>query len=274
MEYPSICDGSDATVISTRSCTIAMERFASPITYDVNGLIDQYGMGLAQGDLIVAVVSTINDKGEGPVSEVNTEGELAQTVPAAPPSAPYRGIGTSDNQLDVEWGFLTTGAENGGSSIVSYSLEVDDGAGGSFIEIIGGSPLSAPYTLNSKIVTTAVASGATYQVRYRAYNVHGWGDYSPTGSITAATVPDATDEPSLAIVGTDVQISWSEPSDTGGTGVAITSYKIEILLADGSYREDTANCDGTDSTIVAATSCTIPMSTLTSTDATTGFSFA
>lgn len=169
---------------------------------------------------------------------------------------------------------MTESGDNGGSAIISYSLEVDDGAGGSFIEIVGGSPLSAPYTLNSKVVTTAVASGATYRVRYRTYNVHGWGDYSPEGSITAATVPDSTDEPSLTISGTDVLISWTAPSDTGGAGVAITQYKIELLLTDGTYREDTTNCDGTDSAVVAAASCSIPMATLTSTDPVSGFSYA
>lgn len=54
-------------------------------------------MGLARGELIVAVVSALNDKGEGPASDPNVVGELAQTVPAAPANAPYRGVGTSDN---------------------------------------------------------------------------------------------------------------------------------------------------------------------------------
>lgn len=38
----------------------------------------------------------------------------------------------------------------------------------------------------------AVASGATYRVRYRARNVHGWSTaYSPELTIIAATVPSA-----------------------------------------------------------------------------------
>jgi hypothetical protein len=54
-----------------------MLRFNSPTSYDVNGLVDEYGMDLAQGDLIVAIVAAVNAKGEGPASEANTEGELA-----------------------------------------------------------------------------------------------------------------------------------------------------------------------------------------------------
>lgn len=234
-EYPSICDGSDPTVLAARSCRVPMARFSSVTSYDVNGLIDEYGMGLSQGDLIVAVVSAVNSKGVGPASEANSVGELAQLPPAAPTTAPTRGAGTSDGQLDVGWAFLTLDSETGGSAVVSYALDVDDGAGGSFNEIVGGSPTTNPYTLNSKIVTTAIASGATYRARYRAYNVHGWGAYSPIGTIAAATTPAATPEPTLSIVGTGVEISWPEPGDTGGDGVPLTSYRVELLLTDGTY---------------------------------------
>lgn len=175
--------------------------------------------------------------------------------------------------MDIGWAFLTESSETGGSAIISYGLEVDDGAGGSFNEIVGGSPTTDPYTLNSKVVTTAIASGATYRARYRAYNVHGWGEYSPIGTITAASMPAATSEPTLSIVGTGVQISWSEPSDTGGDGIQLTSYRVELLLPDGTYAQDLVNCDGTDPTIVAARACTIPMATLTSSDPSTGFSY-
>lgn len=272
-EYPSICDGSDPLVLATRSCRIPMARFSEPTSYDVNGLIDEYGMGLAQGELIVAVVSAVNAKGAGPPSEANVVGELAQRPPAAPLSAPSRGSGSSDGQLDIEWAFLTSSSETGGSPILSYALEVDDGAGGNFNEIVGGSPSTDPYTLNSKVVTTAIVSGAAYRARYRAYNVHGWGEYSPIGTITAASTPAAASEPTLSIVGTGVQISWSQPSDTGGDGIPLTSYRVELLLPDGTFAQDLVNCDGTDPAIVAARACTIPMATLTSTDPSSGFAY-
>jgi hypothetical protein len=103
--------------------------------------------------------------------------------------------------------------------------------------------------------------------------VHGWGPYSPVGTIIAATEPDAPDEPTLSVTGTDVVISWSEPANTGGTAIAITAYKIELPLADGTYKEDLVSCDGSQAAIVAALSCTIPMTTLTSNDASTGFGY-
>ena len=59
------------------------------------------------------------------------------------------------------WEFLPASAD-GGSDILSYGLEIDDGAGGDFNPVAGGSPEIAPYTLNSKLVTTAILSGHTY----------------------------------------------------------------------------------------------------------------
>ena len=136
----------------------------------------------------------------------------------------------------MQWDFITeataTGGD-GGSPILSYSLEIAEGAG-SFVVVCGGSPLTNPYTLNSIVYTTAISSGATYKMRYRTYNVHGWSDYSPEGTIVASTVPDPPDEPSLTMSGSDVLISWTPPADTGGTGIVITDYLIEILLPDGS----------------------------------------
>lgn len=104
--------------------------------------------------------------------------------------------------------------------------------------------------------------------------MHGWGPYSPVGTIIAATEPEAPDEPTLTVSGTDVVISWSEPADTGGTGIAITAYKIELPLSDGTYKEDLVSCDGSQAALVAALSCTMPMTTLTSDDASTGFGYA
>jgi hypothetical protein len=169
---------------------------------------------------------------------------------------------------------LTGATENGGSDILSYGLNIDDGAGGAFVQVVGELPQTAPYTLNSHTITTAINSGLSYRLTYKAYNVHGWGPDSPIATVIAATLPDPPLAPSLSVVGTNVQITWAAPTNTGGTNVAITAYRIEVQLADGTAREDTTNCDGTQATIVSNAQCSIPMATFTSTDANTGFSFS
>ena len=75
-------------------------------------------------------------------------------------------------------------------------------------------------------------------------------------------MPAAPAEPALSIVGTDVQIAWAAPLNTGGSGIAITQYRVELKLRDGvTFKEDTVTCTGTG--IVAPASCVIPMATLT-----------
>lgn len=91
------------------------------------------------------------------------------------------------------------------------------------------------YTLNSLIITSNIGSGLTYRLKYRAGNIHGWGDFSDVAYILAATVPSApTGEPQTSVlVGeTDVTISWQAPANLGGENVPITFYKVEILMLD------------------------------------------
>jgi hypothetical protein len=134
---------------------------------------------------------------------------------------------TSTNQLEVLWDFLTHSDANGGSPILSYGLELSDD-GGSYVVVAGVDPVNAPYTLNSLVIKTAIKSGSTYKLKYRAYNVHGWGDYSTEGTLVASTIPDAPAAPTFAMDGTDVKISWTPPTDTGGLSIEIIAYKIEI----------------------------------------------
>lgn len=63
----------------------------------------------------------------------------------------------------------------------------------------------------------------------------GWSAFSPIGYILAATIPSSTNEPQTQIVGTDVQASWNEPTDTGGQNVAVISYLVEIQLSDSLF---------------------------------------
>ena len=186
-----------------------------------------------------------NAKGIGSFSALNSAGVLAQTPPLAPTTSPVGGSLTTESQLEISWAFLTGANQNGGSEILSYGLSIDDGAGGDFVQVVGELPATAPYTLNSQTITTAINSGLSYRLTYKAYNVHGWGPDSPIATVIAATLPDPPLAPTLSVVGSDVQITWAAPTNTGGTSVAITAYRIEILLTDGTIRQDTVNCDGT-----------------------------
>ena len=269
-EYPLLCDGSLPSVLSAGRCGIPMSAFTAPLSYDGLG-VSTGGLGLVRGDLIGAIVAATNAAGTGPYTVLNFAGVLAQTPPSAPPAAPIGGPATNEAELHVHWAFLAGSGDDGGSPVISYGLEVDDGAGGPYASAAGAAPLTSPYSLNSKLITTAIASGLTYRVRVRVYNLHGWGPYSPVGTIVAASLPDAPLAPTLTIVGVDVRISWSPPADTGGAGIPVTEYRVEIRLNGGTYKEPLATCDGSSSLIIAAAACIVPMSTLTSADPVSGF---
>jgi hypothetical protein len=62
-----------------------------------------------------------------------------------------------------------------------------------------------------------------------------------------------------AINGADVRITWELPA---GTVAPVSAYRVFIQQADGNFAEETASCDGSDATIVAARQCDVPLPTL------------
>jgi len=128
--------------------------------------------GLVQGDLIKASIAATNPRGEGKYSDLNTQGAEAKVAPHTPTVAPTRGSLTNDNQLEVQWEFVTDIYKAGGASILSYSLFIDDGNGGEFYEVDGDS--KSLYTLNSIVIQSGIASGATYRLKYKVKNIYGF----------------------------------------------------------------------------------------------------
>jgi hypothetical protein len=55
-------------------------------------------------------------------------------------------------------------------------------------------------------------------------------------------------------------IDWEAPS---GRGSQILGYKIFVRKSDLTYSTETMNCDGSKTTIISSTRCTIPLNTLT-----------
>jgi hypothetical protein len=75
--------------------------------------------------------------------------------------------------------------DTGLSAITSYELALETASG--WVTQVGGttgSYLGAAYSVASTLI-----SGQTYVVKVRAYNMWGWGTYSPTLDIQAAAIP-------------------------------------------------------------------------------------
>jgi 5,10-methenyltetrahydromethanopterin hydrogenase len=93
----------------------------------------------------------------------------------------------------------------------------------------------------------------------------GWGPFSTVLTVTPSAKPDQM----ATVVATnddqsgDVVMTWVIPSDNSSP---ITSYKIEFLDANALvWSQITTHCDGTNSAIMVAHQCTIPMAKFTAT---------
>ena len=112
---------------------------------------------------------------------------------------------------------------DGGSPLLSYNIQWDQGSGTIDTELIG---YSVPYLSLSYLVTSSVeglVNGATYKFRYRASNKFGWGEYSDISSILAATIPAQAASVETKIENKYVKVSWAYPNDSSAP---ILEYSI------------------------------------------------
>jgi len=251
------CDGADSGVKANAKCAIPMS-----VLRDTAGAFK-----LPRSTLILARVAASNILGFGTYSSNNTVGGSIQTLPAAPVGL-VSGSGTSSTIVEVTWSPLTTEEELGGLTsvvvITSYSLYWDMGTGADpFVELVG---YSAPYTASSfttdpSVPQQSVAEGTTYRFKVRAQNAQGWGPFSGTTSVLAASEPSqaamviVTDNAGLP----SVRITWSAPAENGSP---ITAYEIKIRTSNSAVYATTADCDGSASAVAAARYCDVLMATL------------
>lgn len=144
---------------------------------------------------------------------------LVQVQPAKPSGLIQRGELTSETQLHI---VFEAQDQDGGASIDFYAVEISDDSGATFLE--AGTPASSPATLtHSKIV-----SGQLLLLRYRCHNVHGFSEYSEVSAITAATVSQAPSGLKSVHEGSVIRFEWDALAFTGGNGVDISAYRVEI----------------------------------------------
>ena len=123
---------------------------------------------------------------------------------------------TATDQISVTYG-VTSPPADGGSPILSYSLEIDDGQGGSFTKLVG---FSSNSLLTSYTVTSGIEKGFEYRLRYRVKNAIGWSGYSPISFILAANVPDAPNKPTFSSYsGNTLTLDIQPSSDNGGSPI-------------------------------------------------------
>lgn len=99
-------------------------------------------------------------------------------VPRKPSSPPSTILSkTTSKSLFVQY---TTPDYDGGSDILTYELQMDDGKGGDFVSLIG---YEENYLKLTYIVEGNITKGKLYRFRYRTKNSVGWSLFSDTGFI-------------------------------------------------------------------------------------------
>ena len=155
-------------------------------------------------------------------------------APEAPdaPSAPTLTAGQT--WLEASW---TAPADNG-SAITGYDVHYRE---------TGGNWQDAGHTgTGTTKRITGLTADTAYEVRVRASNAEGTGDWSAAASArtdAAAEVPDAPSAPTLTAGQTWLEASWTAPADNGST---ITGYDVHYRETGGNWQN--ANHTGTATT--------------------------
>lgn len=90
---------------------------------------------------------------------------------------------------------------NGGSTVLGYEVQIDDGNTGEFRTVMG-STLDHPdqMSLETKVLVSGLTKGLVYRVRYRATNTIGAGQWSDIAFMRAAQVPIPPPSPYVSFV--------------------------------------------------------------------------
>lgn len=142
------------------------------------------------------------------------------SVPGKPSPAPVSDpAGTSVSAIKVK--FINTNADTGGTEILLYELQMDDGASGEFSTIFSSSQLTE-FT-----VTVGISRGKYYRFRYRARNIIGYSPYSDVSYLEAVDQP-ARPSPPTFVSATDDQIVIKIFESTDSQGRDVTAHEVWI----------------------------------------------
>jgi hypothetical protein len=157
---------------------------------------------------------------------------------------------TNESRVKVDYGPQSID-KNGGSPLLSYELQMDDGIGGNFTSMIGYETDSLETTFTVK--SEQIQSGSIFRFRYRTRNTNGWSLFSPISHIKAATIAVRPPAPTL-ILATAASISVNLFETTLDGGEIITGYELHINEGGAStvYRK-VITYDGFDTTHTIST---------------------
>ena len=193
---------------------------------------------IAVGETIVAVDAR-DSNGQSGNSKDLFKVTVITAETATAPDAPTGLSATADGQtqIDLSW---TAPSDDGGANITGYRIEVSTD-GSSWSDLVANTnSTSTSYT------HTGLTAGSNQHYRVSAINSEGAG----TASNVANADTDAPAKPSkptglsaTADGQTEIDLSWTAPSDDGGAD--ITGYRIEVSTDGSSWSDLVANTNST-----------------------------
>ncbi|HEY8109540.1 MAG TPA: fibronectin type III domain-containing protein, partial [Candidatus Nitrosotenuis sp.] len=191
--------------------------------------------GLTSGTAYTYKISAINAIGTGNASSEVSATPTTTSQPSTAPGTPsLSATAVSATQVNLSW----SAPSNGGSAITGYKIEYKSGSGSYSVLVANTASASTTYS------HTGLTSGTAYTYKISAINSIGTGNASsevsatPTTTSQPSTAPGTPSLSATAVSATQVNLSWSAPSDGGS---AITGYKIEVKKGTGSFETLVAN---------------------------------
>ena len=224
----STVEGYDARYIRSDAADKSDDNWTERDGIWTSGALEYTLSGLANGVRYDVQLRAVTGAGNGPWSAPTSA--TPQTAPDAPT---INLITVGDGALAVSW---SAPSDNGGSAITSYDAryirsDAADKSDDNWTEQDGiWSSGALEYTFGS------LTNGVGYDLQLRAVNVAGEGPWSATASDTPQTVTDAPTINLITPGDRALAVSWSAPSDTGGS--AITSYDLRYVRSDALDKAD------------------------------------
>jgi len=170
--------------------------------------------GLANGVAHLFRVAATNAAGTSPFSVV-----AGPATPLAPAGAPTGLLGTAaDRSVTLAW---TAPTDDGGAPITDYVVEFRLASGGGWLTFADGVAATTGATV------TGLTNGTAYVFRVTPVTAFGLGARSLVSApVTPVTVPTAPGVPFGSRGDRQVALSWTAPTDDGGTPV--TDYLVQF----------------------------------------------
>ena len=218
LEWTPPADAGDSTLTGYRIEVSASGNSWTDLREDTHSTTTTFRQsGLPPASTRHYRVSAISAAGAGSPSSVATA-TTAAAVPGAPTGLVATAVGQT--QIDLAW---AAPADNGGSSITGYRIEVSENGNGDWSDL--ADQTGATSTTYSH---TGLSSANTRYYRVSATNAVGAG---PASNIAGTTTEAASSEAprdlhASAVSPERIDLSWTAPADNGGT--SITGYRIRV----------------------------------------------